>query len=102
MDQMPLAEGKCNTLMNQFTALKGGANAGAIRSTMLKIERIIDSWARLAGRPFDKETKVGELRGLVPNSVWQFSARDARQATTFSGLTQLVMKQQMDPKDGNA
>ena len=83
---MPHAEDKRNLLMTEFMSLKCSANAGGIRQAILEIERITDSWGRVAGRPFDEESKVGKLRELVPSGIWDFIAQRARQAKTFSWI----------------
>ena len=43
---------------------------------------------------------MGKLRELIPNNSWDFIAKDARKAKTYSELLGEVMNQLTDPKTG--
>ena len=99
-DQLPLAEDKRNLIMTEFMRLKEPADASGPRHFTLEIERLTDTWERLAGKAFDEEAKIGKLRELIPANVWCFIAQNARCTKTYRELVALVMNQLTDPKTG--
>lgn len=96
--ELPLADDKRNILVTECMKLKEPGNAGGLKHIIAEIDRISCNWERLANRPFDEETKVGKLRGLIPAATRNCIAQGARSARPYMELVSIVMNQLTDPQ----
>ena len=57
-------------------------------------------WTGIADQTFDEEIKISKLRTVIPMSVYNFIALEARKCKRYDELVQLVEAQTMDPITG--
>ena len=87
-------------LMNEFNVMSKGNTLNDMKDRIMEIERLSSLWTSIADQTFDEELKLSKLRTVIPTTVYNYIAVEARKCKRYDELVQLVEAQVMDPITG--